>query len=166
MSRGPGIDSAALHLAAIVDTSDDAIVSLGTDGRVLSWNRAAEQMFGFSAETMVGQPLRRIVPPEREDEHADLFRRVVAGEQVRRFETERCRQDGTRLPVSVSLTPIRAADGAVIGISGIIRDNSSRDRGERAARRLAAIVASSDDAIIGKDLDGIVTSWNAAAERM
>jgi PAS domain S-box-containing protein len=166
MSRPLAADAAALHLAAIADSSEDAILSLDTNGIIQSWNAAAERMFGFTAEQIIGQPIRRLVPPERTDEHADLVRRVFAGDVVRRFETERCRHDGSRLPVSLSLTPIRAADGAVIGAAGVIRDNSHRDRGEQAARRLAALVASSDDAIISKDLNGVITSWNAAAERM
>jgi PAS domain S-box-containing protein len=150
---------AAKRLAAIMDTSDDAIVSKDLTGIVTSWNRAAEVMFGFSATEMVGQSIRRIVPADRQWEEDEVLGRVRRGERVDHFETVRLCKDGTLIPISLTVSPILDDDGTIVGASKIARD--IRDR-----KRLAAIVDSSDDAIAGKTLDGIVTSWNVAAERM
>ena len=157
---------AEFHLAAIVASSDDAIISTDLSGVVTSWNRAAERMFGYSASEMIGTPLSRIAPEAERQEEAELLRTVANGELVEHFETLRWRKDGTLVSVSITMSPIRDADGAVVGASKIARDVSSRTRSDHAARRLAAIVESSDDAIVSKNLNGIVTSWNAAAERM
>jgi PAS domain S-box-containing protein len=149
----------ARRLAAIVDTSDDAIVSKDLNGIVTSWNRAAEVMFGYSASEMVGQSIRRIIPSDRQFEEDDVLARVRRGEKIDHFETVRQRNDGTLVPISLTVSPIIDEDGTVIGASKIARD--IRDR-----KRLAAIVDSSDDAIVSKTLEGVVTSWNIAAEKM
>jgi PAS domain S-box-containing protein len=156
----------ALHLAAVVASSDDAIVTKDLDGVVQSWNPAAERLFGFTAEEMIGQSIRKIIPRERLSEEDDVLRRVRAGDPVDHFETIRQRKDGGRVPISLTVSPIRDLDGEVIGASKIARDISDRVllQGER--NRLAAIVDSSDDAIISKDLNGIVKSWNRGAEIM
>jgi len=147
------------RLAAIVDTTDDAIVAKDLKGIVTSWNRAAEMMFGFSSAEMIGQSIRRIIPADRQWEEDEVLARITRGEKVDHFETVRLRKDGTLVPISLTVSPIRDDDGTIIGASKIARD--IRDR-----KRLAAIVDSSDDAIVSKTLEGIVTSWNIAAERM
>jgi PAS domain S-box-containing protein len=149
-----------------VDSSDDAILSLDPDGIITSWNPAAERMLRLTSAQAIGQHVSIIIPPGHEGEHEHLRRRVTSGETVRLFETERRRSDGVVVPVTLTLTPIKNADGSVFGVSAVITDLSSRDRIERTARRLAAIVQGSDDVIISKDLDGTVTSWNPAAERL
>ena len=150
---------AARRLAAIVDTSDDAIVSKDLNGIVTSWNQSAELMFGFSSAEMVGQSIRRIIPTDRQWEEDEVLARIRRGERVDHFETVRLRKDGTLIPISLTVSPILDDDGTIVGASKIARD--IRDR-----KRLAAIVDSSDDAIVSKTLEGIVTSWNGAAERM
>ena len=152
-------DPEARRLTAIVDASDDAIVGKDLNGIVRSWNRSAERMFGYTAAEMIGQSIRRIIPADRQYEEDDVLARIRRGDKVDHFETIRQHKDGTLLPISLSVSPITDEQGRVIGASKIARD--IRDR-----KRLAAIVDSSDDAIVGKTLDGIVTSWNAAAERM
>ena len=154
------------HLARVVESSDDAIVSKDLNGIITSWNRAAERMFGYSAEEAVGQSIRMIIPEDRQSEEDMVLARIRAGQAVTHFETIRCRKDRTLIPITLTVSPIHDETGRVIGASKIARDRTESARAAVAGNRLAAIVESSDDAIISKDLNGIITSWNDAAERM
>ncbi|HEU4681595.1 MAG TPA: PAS domain S-box protein, partial [Gemmatimonadales bacterium] len=156
----------AARLAAIVDSSDDAIVSKTLDGTILSWNAAAERIFGYPADEMVGSSIFKLIPADLHDEEREVLARLARGQHVAHFETTRLRKDGTRFPIELSMSPVRDADGVIVGVSSFKRDISERKRSEETAARLAAIVESSDDPIISKTLDGTVMSWNAAAERM
>jgi PAS domain S-box-containing protein len=156
----------ARHFAAIVASSDDAIISKSLDGTVLTWNAAAERLFGYTAAEIVGCSIRLIVPRDRQAEEDHVLAAVGRGETIDHFETVRQRKDGALVPISLTVSPIRDASGEIVGASKIARDLSRTERIQSDARRLAAIVDSSDDAIVGKDLNSIVTSWNAAAERM
>lgn len=158
---------------AIVESSDDAIISKTLKGIVTSWNGAAARMFGRSAEEMIGQPMATVFPPDRLQEEVIILRRIAAGETVDHFETVRLRRDGTPFHVSVTISPIRDSAGRIVGASKIARDISGRIEQEAhaaalasEARRLSAIIESSDDAIVGTTLQGIVTSWNRGAERL
>ena len=155
-----------LHLARVVESLDDAIISKDLNGIITSWNRAAERIFGYSAAEAVGQSIRMIIPADRQSEEDMVLSRIRAGESVAHFETLRRRKDGTLIPISITVSPIYDDAGRVVGASKIARDISERVTAATAANRLAAIVESSDDAIIGKDLNGIITSWNQAAERL
>jgi PAS domain S-box-containing protein len=155
-----------LLLAAIVDSSDDAIVSKDLEGIITSWNRGAELIFGYAAEEAVGRSIALLLPPDRLAEEKDILRRIRAGQRIDHFETVRRRKDGSVIDVSMTISPIKAEDGRVIGASMIARDISERKLGSRADLLLAAIVSSSDDAIVSKNLQGIITSWNAGAERL
>ena len=154
------------HLARVVDSSDDAIVSKDLNGIITSWNRAAERMFGYTPEEAIGKSIRMIIPQDRQSEEDLVLGRIRAGEAVTNFETLRQRKDGTFVPISLTVSPIYDDAGKVIGASKIARDISDRLQGHVAVRRLTAVVESSDDAIITKNLDSIITSWNPAAERM
>jgi PAS domain S-box-containing protein len=164
--RMDGTDDVAHRLAAIVDSLDDAIVGTTLDGIITSWNRGAERLFGYTAAEAIGQSILLIIPKEREPEEADVLRRMRAGERVDHFETERRHRNGALVEVSVSVSPIRDTAGRIIGASKVARDIGERRRSEELRARLAAIVDSSDDAIVSKTLDGIVTSWNQGAERL
>jgi PAS domain S-box-containing protein len=159
-------DAAIRHLARVVESSDDAIVSKDLNGTITSWNRAAERIFGYSAAEAVGQSIRMIIPADRQTEEDVVLSRIRAGEGISQFETVRQRKDGTLIPISLTVSPIRDEAGRVIGASKIARDITERNRAIITGRRLAAVVESSDDAIITKDLNGIITSWNPAAVRM
>ena len=165
MSSEPN-DTTHLRLASIVASADDAIISKDLSGTITSWNRAAERMFGYTEAEAIGQSIRSIIPPELYDEEEDVLRQGRASEGVNHYETVRVRKDGRRIDVSLTVSPIVTPDGRILGASNIARDITERRQLERDARHFAAIVDSSDDAIISKDLNGIVTSWNAAAERM
>jgi len=154
------------HLAAIVDSSDDPIISKDLNGTIISWNQAAMRVFGYSAEEIVGQSILRLIPPELHYEEDRILTSLRAGERIDHFETVRVRKNGEKLSVSVTISPVRDATGRVIGASKIVRDISERRKAEESRSRLAAIVDSADDAIISKDLNGIVASWNEGAHRM
>ncbi len=156
----------AARLAAIVASSNDAIVSKDLTGRITSWNAAAERMFGWTAEEIIGRSITTIIPRDRHAEEVYVLSRVAQDLGVDHFETVRERKDGSRVEVSLTVSPIHAADGTVIGASKIARDISERRRLEWEALRLAAIVSSSEDAIVSKSLEGIIQTWNAGAERM
>jgi len=162
----PSDEDRAAWVAAILDSSDDAIVSKTLDGLITSWNRAAERIFGWTAAEAVGRSITIVIPPERLAEEEDILARIHRGEKIEYFETTRIRKDGTRFEISLTVSPIKNAKGEVIGASKIARDISERLHGDEARARLAAIVDSADDAIVSKTLDGVITSWNRAAQAM
>jgi diguanylate cyclase (GGDEF)-like protein/PAS domain S-box-containing protein len=131
------VDTVRRRYEAMVESSGDAIIAQSLNGRVLSWNRAAEEMFGYSAAEMADQPLLSLLPPERLDEDAQLLARVVSGETLEQFQTERLCKDGRRITVSVSLSPIRDAGGRVVGASKICRNISRQRAQEEEIRHLA-----------------------------
>jgi len=110
------------HFASLFDSAQDAVMSKTLDGIVRSWNPASERMFGYSAQEMVGQPLTKLFPPERFDDESVILEKIRRGERVEHFETERMRKDGSRVAVSVTISPIRNADGKILGASKIVRD--------------------------------------------
>ena len=158
--------AAHARLAAIVESSDDAIIGKDLNGVVTDWNAAAERMFGYTAEEMVGRSILTIIPPELQYEEPVILEKMRAGERVEHYNTTRLHKSGRRVDVSLTLSPMRDAQGQVIGASKIARDVSERLRLDSARMMLAAIVESSEDAIISKTLDGTITTWNASAERL
>jgi len=120
------------YLAAIVASSDDAIISKTLDGIITSWNRAAEYILDWPEADIVGQPITRIIPLDRRDEEAQIVARVCAGGRVEDLATVRLRRDGTMIPVSITVSPIHDLRGRVVGASKILRDATERRRGERA----------------------------------
>jgi PAS domain S-box-containing protein len=160
---------AVRHLAAIVDSSHDCIVSKDLDGTIQSWNRAAEQMFGYTADEAVGKSIRIIIPADRQAEEDEVLRRIRNGETVDHFETIRQRKDGSLIPIALTVSPIRDADGRVIGASKIARDISERVRTEAAMaeivtrqadlhRRLIALVAASSSLLGSLDMEDVLTA--------
>src|ERR1044071_2182059 len=116
------------HFAKIVESSDDAIVSKDLNGIILSWNAAAERMFGYTAAEAIGQSIRIIIPDVRQSEEDFVLGQIRAGKSVRHYETVRQRKDGTLIPVSLTVSPIHNDEGVIIGASKIARDNSERAR--------------------------------------
>ena len=129
-------EQALLHLAAIVESSDDAILSKDLDGIVTSWNAAAERIYGYSADEIVGQPVTLLFLPDRQDEFKQIMARIRRGERVDHFETTRVRKDGTRLLVSVTVSPLKNSAGSIIGASAIARDITAQRQLEAKFRRL------------------------------
>jgi PAS domain S-box-containing protein len=160
------VEIAARHLSALIASSDDAIISKDVNGIVQSWNPAAERLFGYSAREMIGQSIRKIIPAERQKEEDEVLAKIRAGIIVDHFETQRQTKDGRLVDISLTVSPIRDSAGRIIGASKTARDVGDQRRAGVAALHLAALVQSSEDAIISKDLNGIVQSWNPAAERV
>jgi PAS domain S-box-containing protein len=166
VSERKEIERRGMHMAAVIESSDDAIASKDLNGIVRSWNPAAERLFGFTAAEIVGRSIRLIIPENRWQEEDELLKRVSEGQRLDHFETVRQRKDGTLVLISLTVSPIRDGNGRIVGASKIARDVTTQAVLEREKNRLGAIVDSSDDAIISKDLKGIIQTWNRAAERM
>jgi PAS domain S-box-containing protein len=155
------------ELAAIVSASDDAIISVGTDLRVQTWNAGAQRMFGYGEGEARGRTVTDLIVPEGQlAEHASVYAAALRSAAAVTKETVRRHKDGHLVPVDVTVSPILDGTNRVTGFSAIIRDISERRRAEEVRARLAAIVTSSADAIVSETLDGAITSWNEAAERM
>ncbi|WP_313393776.1 PAS domain S-box protein [Sphingobium yanoikuyae] len=134
--RPGGTHDAAAHLAAIVESSDDAILTKDLDGIVTSWNEAAERLFGYSAPEIIGKSITLLLPYDRQDEEAPILARLRRGERVRHYETVRRRKDGSLVDISLSVSPLRDPAGTVIGASTIARDISERKQAEEQQRLL------------------------------
>jgi PAS domain S-box-containing protein len=151
--------------SAMAETSADAIVGHTLDPRIVYWNQGAERLYGYAPEEVVGQPSAVLMPPGHNELPA-IIERIRRGEHVPHYENRRKRKDGTVIDVSVAVSPVKTRDGELVGVSVVARDISERKRAEEALARLAAIVDSSEDAIIGKTLDTTIMSWNHGAERI
>jgi PAS domain S-box-containing protein len=152
--------------AAIIKSSEDAIYAVDLDGVITYWNRGAEGIYGYTAQEAIGQSLMILIPPERHEMERDILERLRRGERIKRYETVRRRKDGSHVDISLTVSPIKNAQGEVIGTSRIARDITERKRAEEAQAHLAAVVEHSRDPIISKSPDGTVTSWNSAAEAL
>ncbi len=167
----------ALRLAAVVESSDDAIISKDVDGIVTSWNAAAERMFGWTAAEMIGQSVRAIIPLDRYAEEDLVLLRIRRGESVEHFETVRQRRNGEQFDVSITVSPIRTPDGAIIGASKIARDISDRKRTERALldaraeqadlrRRLTTIIDASGALLTSPQIDDVLPALLGVASEV
>jgi len=150
-------------IEAIVEYSDDAIIGSTLDGIITSWNPAAVRMYGYSSKEIIGRSGSLLVP-DQADEFLDTVAKVKGGKAVEHFETTRVRKDGSVFPVSLTVAPIHDEHGTIIGAAAVHRDVTEQRRAFEVAQRMEAIVQSSDDAIIGRTLEGVITSWNPAAE--
>jgi PAS domain S-box-containing protein len=158
------------RLAAIVEQSDDAILSETLDGTITSWNRGAERLYGYRADEMLGRSRALLIPPDRRHELSQMSARLRRGGRIDQCETVRVRKDGRRIDVSVRMSPIRDSSGRIIGASGIGREITEQKRAEDALReneaRFRAIFESSAVGISRVDRDGRVVEVNPALERM
>jgi PAS domain S-box-containing protein len=171
-------------LAAVVDSSDDAIISKTLDGTIAAWNRGAEKVFGYPASEAVGKPILMLVPSERVGEEADILTRIKGSQSVEHFETVRVRKDGMKIDVAVTISPIRDSHGVVVGASKIARDISERKQTEVRLAAQATEVAHSRQAletqklmlqsVLNSMVEGLVVTdeqgnfilWNPAAEEI
>ena len=133
-------EEARLHLAAIVSSSEDAILSKDLNGKITSWNAAAERMYGYSAQEIVGQPVTLVLPPDRHSEFTAIMEHIRRGERVDHYETTRVRKDGRLLTVSVTVSPIKNSSGTIIGASDITRDISKRKELEEQREAFVSLV--------------------------
>jgi PAS domain S-box-containing protein len=150
-------------LAAVVNSSSDAIISKDLNGIITSWNRGAEKLFGYTALETVGQHVTMLFPPDRFDEEPGILARIQRGEMIDHYETVRKRKDGTLIDISITVSPIHGADGKVIGASKVARDISELKRQQEKFR---VTLASIGDAVIATDTEGHVTFVNPVAEQL
>ena len=122
--------NATQRIASIVESSDDAIVSKDLNGVIINWNQGAERIFGYTAEEVVGKPITILIPPDRHDEEPSILERIRRGERVEHFETVRMRKHGSRVDISLTISPVKNAEGKIIGASKIARDITERKRSE------------------------------------
>jgi len=158
-------------LAAIVESSDDAIIGKDLQGIISSWNASAERMFGYTASEIVGQPISLIIPPQRQDEEKMILARITRGERIDHFETVRQRKDGSLIDVAITVSPISDSNGQIIGASKVARDITARKRVEDALRRsearfAIAFRANPTSMSITRLRDGRFIDINASHERL
>ena len=153
------------RLASIVNSSNEAIIGTTVDGVVTSWNPAAQEMYGYGEEEMVGRPLAIIVPPDRTDEFQHILEREKQGERIGHFESERIRKDGQRVQVSIAAAPIKDASGNLTGVAIAARDITEQKRAEEKLREQAALLQLANDAILVCDMQSRVAYWNRGAEK-
>jgi PAS domain S-box-containing protein len=160
-------DPSASNLAALVEASEDAIISKTLDGHVLTWNAAAERIYGYPAAEAKGQPMTFLLPADRRDEEAEILEKIRLGLRVEHFETVRVRRDGKEIDVSITISPIRDPSGTIIGASHIARDISERKEAETLLRdseaRLRAYLESASQGIVTVDAPGTIEIVNAKA---
>ena len=163
-------DRANALLAAIVASSDDAIISKNLDGTISSWNKSAERLFGYTAEEAVGKHITLIIPRERWHEEEGILSRLRRGERVDHFETVRIRKDGTFIELSLTISPVRDSSGRIIGASKVARDITAQKRSERALRdseeRFRAIVETTPECVKLVARDGTLLQMNTSGLRM
>ncbi len=179
------------RLAAVVDSSDDAIIGKTLNGTITAWNRGAEKVFGYSSMEALGQPIAMLMPPERIAEETVILARIGRGESVKHFETVRVRKDGTKIDVSVTISPIRDTNGVVVGASKIARDITERKRAQAVLAEqadelshqaeellhsqaaletqrllLQSILDSMSEGLVAADELGRIILWNPASVRI
>lgn len=154
-------------LAAVVSSSEDAIMTKDLNGTVTSWNEGAVRIFGYTAEEMIGQPMRLLFPPDRQDEEVDILAQISSGQRITPYETVRRKKSGHFCDISLSVSPIRDEDGRIIGASTIARDITEHKRAQRALyeslERWKVTLESIGDAVLATDAQGHITFANAVA---
>ena len=154
------------HFQAIVQSSDDAIISKTLDGLVTSWNTGAQSIFGYTEQEMQGKSMLVLFPPERVEEEAYILKQVGRGSKVDHFETERLHKNGSRIHVSVTISPIRDRHGVVVGASKIARDITARKLAEAQMRLTARVFAATNEGILITDEAGLIVDVNGAFTRI
>ncbi len=163
-------EHARRRLAAIVESSEDAIISKDLNGIINSWNQGAQRVFGYTAEEMIGQPVTMLIPQDRISEESTILKRLSAGERIEHFETLRVRKDGSLINVSLTISPVKDEQGRVVGASKIARDISASKLAEeqlsRALKFDEAVMLGMGEGLFTVDAEGLVTFMNPAAQKL
>ncbi len=158
------------RFAAVVESSDDAIISKDVQGKVTSWNRSAQRMFGYTQEEMLGQPITKLFPAERMHEECEFMQRLLQGEPVQQYQTWRLHKDGHPVQVFVSLTPLRGQHDEIVGVSKIIRDITAQAAANAALKaqetHYKALISAMYEGLVSQNADGVIESCNKSAERL
>jgi PAS domain S-box-containing protein len=156
-------NEARARLAAIVDSTTDAVISQNLDGTITTWNSGAERIYGYSADEIIGRPVTTLATPDHAGEIDKIEAAIARGESIREYDTVRVRRDGTLVPTALSMAPIRTPDGTIVGAASIARDVTEQKRAEERFRRL---VISAPDAMLIVDGAGTITLINEQTERL
>ena len=170
-------EEARLRLAAIVESSADAILAKDLEGRIVSWNGGAERLYGYQSDEILGRPVSLLVPPELRDEFDEIMKRVIGGNRIEQYDTRRLRKDGSVVDVSITVSPLWDSRGVIVGASAIGRDITERRRADEEIKRLNAehaefaqrlrnVFDSALDAVVTMNADGRISDWNRTAERI
>src|SRR6185437_8798496 len=157
-------------LAAIVDSSDDAIITKNLDGIITSWNRGAEKIFGYTPQEAIGQSITILIPPDRLSEEPVILERIRRGERIRHYQTVRQAKNGAKLHISLTISPVINSEGKIIGASKIARnitdEVTARERIRQSEEQFRVTLSSIGDAVIATDRNGHITFMNAVAEQL
>ena len=159
-------ETAAMRLAAVVQSSHDAVAAKSLEGIITDWNKSAERIFGYKRQEIVGKSILTLIPKERQSEEEEILRRVRRGESLDHYETVRRRKDGRLIDVSLTISPIKGPKGEIVGVSKIARDVTKQKQTERRLAEQARLLNLSNDAIIVRDLRDRIVYWNSGAEEM
>ena len=153
-------------IGAVVDSSDDAIISKDLNGTIISCNQGASRLFGYESQELIGKPITLLIPAEHQNEEKEILSRIRRGERIEHFETIRQRKDGRLIDVSLTISPVKDSHGVIIGASKIARDITERRRSEQIIRQQASLFDQVYDSVLVWQWNGPITFWNRGAERM
>jgi len=159
-------DTAASRLAAVVQSSHDAIVAKDLNGIITDWNQSAERIFGYGPKEIIGKSVLTLIPKDRYSEEQDILKRIRRGEVVDHYETVRLRKDGTLINVSLTISPVKDLNGKIIGISKIVRDITRQKRAEQRLAEQSRLLDLSNEAILVRDTQDRITYWNHGANEL
>jgi PAS domain S-box-containing protein len=157
-------EMAVMRLAAVVQSSHDAVVTKDLSGIITDWNQSAERIFGYTPKEIVGKSVLTLIPKERKSEETEILRRIRRGESIDHYETVRCRRDGRLIDVSLTISPIKDFEGKIIGVSKIARDITEQKEAERRFAEQARLLDLTNEAILVRDRWDRITYWNHGAE--
>ena len=159
-------EAAAMRLAAVVQSSQDAIVAKTLNGIITDWNQGAEHIFGYKPKEIVGKSILTLIPKDRQSEEQEILRKVRHGESLDHYETVRRRKDGQLIDVSLTISPIKGPKGEIVGVSKIARDITKQKQAEQRLAEQARLLNLTNDAIIVRDHQDRIVYWNRGAEEM
>jgi len=159
-------EAAALRLAAVVQSSHDAIAAKDLNGIVTDWNQSAERIFGYKAKEIIGKSILTLIPPERQSEENEILRKIRSGQSIDHYETVRSRKDGTLIDVALTISPIKDRNGKIIGVSKIARDITKQKKTEGRLAEKSRLLDLTNEAILIRDQEDRVTYWNRGAQEL
>jgi PAS domain S-box-containing protein len=159
-------ETAAMRLAAVVQSSHDAIAAKTLNGIITDWNQSAERIFGYKPKEIIGKSVLTLIPKDRQDEEHEILRRIRRGESLNHYETVRRRKDGKLIDVSLTISPIKGSKGEVVGVSKIARDVTNQKQTQRRLAEQARLLDLTNDAILVRDPRDRITYWNDGAREL
>jgi PAS domain S-box-containing protein len=160
------VEIAAMRLAAVVQSSHDAVVAKDLNGIITDWNQSAQRIFGYKRKEIIGKSILTLIPKERQSEEGEILRKIRRGESIDHYETVRCRKDGRLIDVSLTISPIKDSQGKIVGVSKIARDITRQKQTARRLGEQARLLDLSNEAILVRDSRDRIAYWNRGAEEL